>query len=277
MRKLALLLCACLLAGCGAALEPIQQGRDLIDSLARRDGWTRTGYAAERFSFVGYRRLVPGSFDLVVYIEGDGAEWVGRRQPADPTPAEPDAFRLALADQGTSRLYLGRPCQFLPAAELARCDPDYWAVRRHAPEVIAALSQAIDREKAASGAQRIVLHGKSGGGVAAALIAARRRDVGFLMTVAAYLDTALWTETHGVTPLRGSLNPADFAANLASLPQVHLVGGRDRVAPPAVAQSYAARFPKTAPVTVIVLADFDHDCCWRRRWAALLAEHRHLH
>lgn len=257
-------------------LEPIQEGRALIEGLAARDGWTRTEYAAERFSFIGYRRFVAGSPELIVYIEGDGAEWAGQRQPADPTPPEPDAFRLALADHGTSRLYLGRPCQFLAAAELARCDPVYWAGRRHAPEVIAALSQAIDREKAASGARRIVLHGKSGGGVAAALVAARRRDVAFLMTAAAYLDSALWTATHDVTPLHGSLNPADRAADLAHVRQLHLVGGRDRIAPPAVTQSYAARFAEGAPVAVIVLADFDHDCCWRRRWPALLAEYRRL-
>lgn len=276
LHRLALLLCAGLLAGCGAVLEPIQQGRALIEGLAAREGWTRAEYGAEGFSFIGYRRFLPGSADLVVYIEGDGAEWVGRRQPADPTPVEPDAFRLALADRGSSRLYLARPCQFLATAELARCDPAYWAGRRHAPEVIAALSQAIDGEKAASGARRVVLHGKSGGGVAAALVAARRRDVAFLMTAAAYLDSAHWTEIHGVTPLHGSLNPADLAAELAAVRQVHLVGGRDRIAPPAVTQRYAARFAEGAPVAVIVLADFDHDCCWRREWPALLAQYRRL-
>ena len=280
MQKLALLILAHLtlalaIAGCGSALEVIQEGRDLIEGLARRDGWTRTSYTGEGFSFIGYQRLGAGR-DLVVYIEGDGASRLDREVPSDPTPLAPDAFYLAIADPAPSKLYLARPCQFLPADQLARCPPEYWSIRRHAPEVVAALSAAIDRAKATSGARRVVLHGKSGGGVAATLVAARRDDVAFVMTAAPYLDTALWTRTLDVMPLEGSLNPADLATSLARVPQVHLVGGRDRVAPPAVTQSYAARMPPGAPVEVVVIADFDHECCWRRQWPSLLAQHRKL-
>jgi pimeloyl-ACP methyl ester carboxylesterase len=274
LSKLALLVCALLLAGCGAALESLQEGRDLLDGLARRNGWSRVEHAGEGFSFVGYQRIAPGAQDLVVYIEGDGASRLDRQLPADPTPLEPDSFRLVLTDPAPSKLYLGRPCQFLSADQLARCSPAYWSLRRHAPEVVAALSAAIDQAKAAAGARRIILHGKSGGGVAAALIAARRDDVAFLMTAAAYLDVARWTETLGVTPLSGSLDPATLVASLARVPQVHLVGGRDRIVPPTVAQSYAARFPSGAPVAIVTIGGFDHDCCWRRQWPALLAQHR---
>lgn len=279
MRKLALLILGLILgltlAGCGAALETFQEGRGLIDGLARRDGWSRKSYAGEGFAFIGYQKLAAGR-DLVVYIEGDGASRLDRQLPADPTPQTPDAFLLASADPAPSKLYLARPCQFLAEDQLARCSPVYWSTRRHAPEVVAALSAAIDQAKAASGASRVVLHGKSGGGVAATLIAARRDDVAFVMTAAAYLDVALWAETLGVTPLEGSLNPADLARDLARVPQLHLVGARDRIAPPAVAHSYAARFPPGAPVAVIVVPGFDHDCCWRRAWPSLLAQHRRL-
>lgn len=275
MRKLALLILCLAVAGCGAALETFQEGRGLIERLARRDGWSRTSHAGDGFAFIGYRRLAAGR-DLVVYIEGDGASRLDRQLPADPTPLTPDAFLLATADPAPSKLYLARPCQFLAPDQLARCSPDYWSTRRHAPEVIAAFSAVIDQAKAASGAMRVVLHGKSGGGVAAALIAARRDDIAFVMTAGAYLDVALWTRTLGVTPLEGSLNPADLAASLARVPQVHLLGGRDRISPPTVTQSYAARFPPGAPITVIVLPGFDHDCCWRREWPSLLAQYRRV-
>lgn len=278
MRKLALsipalVVLALLVAGCDAALQTFQEGRGLIDGLARRDGWRRTSHAGKGFSFVSYQRLAPGR-DLVVYIEGDGASRLDRRLPADPTPQTPDTFLLATADPAPSKLYLARPCQFLSEDQLARCSPLYWSTHRHAPEVVAALSAAIDRAKAASGASRVLLHGKSGGGVAAALIAAQRDDVAFVMTAVAYLDVALWTRTLDVAPLSGSLNPVDFTARLAGVPQVHLLGGRDRTVPPAVAQSYAARLPPGAPVTMAVIPDFDHDCCWKRRWPALLAQYR---
>ena len=275
MRKLALLILCLAVAGCGAALETFQEGRGLIEGLARRDGWSRTSHAGDGFAFIGYRRLAAGR-DLVVYIEGDGASRLDREVPADPTPQTPDAFLLATVDPTPSKLYLARPCQFLVQDELERCSPEYWTTRRHAPEVIAALSAAIDRARAASGARRVVLHGKSGGGVAATLIAARRDDVAFVMTAAAYLDVALWTRTLDVTPLHGSLNPADQVTSLARVPQVHLLGARDRIVPPAVTQSYAARFPPAAPVAAIVLPDFDHECCWHRRWPSLLAQYRRL-
>jgi hypothetical protein len=275
------MLCAILLlAGCGSALELVQTGRDLIETLAERGGWTRAEYAGADFTLIGYHRYAARGGDLSVYIEGDGANWIDRRQPADPTPEAPDSFRLAMADPAPNRLYLARPCQFLPAADLARCNPAYWGQRRHAPEVVAALNAAIDREKAASGAGRVLLHGKSGGGVEAALLAARRDDVAFLMTAAAYLDTGRWTTMLGVTPLTGSLNPADAVARLAAIPQVHLAGADDAVVPPAVVQSYAARFGARqsgpASVDVVVLRGFDHACCWRREWPRLLATYRRL-
>jgi hypothetical protein len=43
----------------------------------------------------------------------------------------------------------------------------------------------------------------------ASLVAARRHDVVRLVTVAGNLDHLAWTTLHGVSPLTGSLNPAD--------------------------------------------------------------------
>ena len=70
-------------------------------------------------------------------------------------------------------------------------------------------------------------------GTIAALLAARRGDVARLVTVASNLDVGYWTAREKLTPLQGSLDPADFAAALAGVPQVHLHrrqghGGRHR-------------------------------------------------
>ncbi len=279
MRKLApffLLICSLLLGGCaGGPLEFVQTGTDLADSLARRHGWSKVTHSTAEFPvLVAYRRITARGQPLSVYIEGDGAEWVGRRRPADPTPQDPDAFRLAIADTAANRLYLARPCQYLAPPQLERCDPIFWDTGRLAPAVISALDQVIEREKAAAGAGSVLLYGKSGGGVAAALIAARRGDVRFLMTAASYLDVGLWTRTLGVTPLRDSLDPTAFAGQLARIPQSHIAGRKDEIVPPIVVESYVRRLGPDARARLDVQARFDHECCWTRDWPALLQAHR---
>jgi len=266
--------CCLLLSACAAPLEFIQQGRDLTDSLAQRHGWTKVVISTPAFPIVAYHRLTARGRSLSVYIEGDGAEWINRRQPADPTPQDPDALRLALADPAANRLYIGRPCQYLPPAELRRCDPVYWDTGRLAPVVIDALNQVVERQKAAIGAPAVLLYGKSGGGTAAALVAARRNDVRFLMTAAAYLDVALWTRTLGVTPLRDSLDPTAFAGPLAGIPQVHVAGARDEIVPPAVVESFVRRLGAQSRARAIILPRFDHECCWTRDWPSLLETYR---
>lgn len=279
MKKLApflFALCsAFLLSACGGSLEFIQQGRELADSMAQRNGWTKFVQPTPNFPIVAYRRITAPGQPLSVYIEGDGAPWANRQQPADPTPLEVDTFKLALADPAPNRLYLSRACQYLSTADLARCDPVYWSTGRLAPAVISALNEVIEREKAAARAPSVLLYGKSGGGVAAALLAARRTDVRFLMTAASYLDVALWTRTLGVTPLRDSLDPTSFAAALAPIPQVHIAGGKDDIVPPAVVESYVRRLGPASAARLVVMPRFDHECsCWIDNWPSFLQSYR---
>ena len=106
----------------------------------------------------------------------------------------------------------------------------------------------------------------------AALIAARRGDVVGLTTVVAPLDHAAWTRHHGITPMAGSLNPADYTATLEHIPQTHFVGGDDSVVPVAVARSYRARMNDPGKTRIIVREDYDHFCCWVRDWKTLRAQ-----
>jgi pimeloyl-ACP methyl ester carboxylesterase len=119
----------------------------------------------------------------------------------------------------------------------------------------------------------VVLVGYSGGGAVAALVAARRDDVARLITVAANLDHAAWTTHHRLAPLRGSLNPADLAQRLEVLPQVHLAGAKDRVVPPAIAESYLGRMDDRSRARLVVVEGADHDCCWVAAWPDLLRRH----
>jgi hypothetical protein len=65
-----------------------------------------------------------------------------------------------------------------------------------------------------------------------------------------------------VLPLSGSDNPANQIAALQNVPQRHYVGSQDGIIPPVLVQQFAARFPQGRRPTVVVEANFDHQCCW---------------
>lgn len=232
------------------------------------------GFVAEDVRAGGFRLLVlsrlTGPADvLTVYIEGDGAAWpTPYHPPRDPTPQKPVGLALAAGDPAAAVIYLGRPCQYLPPSELAACNPHYWVSRRFALEVVAAYDDILSRVKSSAAAPRLRLIGYSGGGVIAALLAARRTDVIQVVTVAAPLALTDWTTHHGISSLSGSLDPLREAGRL---PQgIHWVGGRDKTVPPAIVAGFvAAKGGRLA-----TMPDFDHECCWTRDWPALLPRSR---
>jgi pimeloyl-ACP methyl ester carboxylesterase len=264
-----LLVPACRLA------TPFIDRLELATDLATANGWA-TGYVTtDDFRLARFGRGLDQPGDtLVVYIEGDGLAWLSRhRQSSDPTPTNPMGLRLAVRDPAAKVAYLGRPCQFSDGAMDRNCGPAYWGSHRYAEPVIRAIDQAVGILKRQAGATRLRLVGYSGGGTVAVLVAARRTDVAQVVTVAANLDHARWTELHRVTPLAGSLNAADHAARLQGLPQLHLVGEDDEVVPPQVVEAYVARMRDTSRTAVVVVPDFGHTCCWAEAWPGLLARH----
>ncbi|OIQ84203.1 alpha/beta hydrolase family protein [mine drainage metagenome] len=217
---------------------------------------------------------VPGA-DLVVYLEGDGADYAGPGLPApDPTPDDPLALRLALLQGGMaetpprSLAWLARPCQYVRGP---RCGPGCWTTGRYGPEIVAALETSLDLLKVRRGARRLWLAGYSGGGALAVLLAARSADVAGLITVVANLDLAYWGARDGV-PLSGSLDPAAVAHQVARLPQVHFTGGRDRAVGPDVVRAFLRRLPADAPARMILCPDCDHCGGWDRDWPGLLRQ-----
>lgn len=258
------------LTSCRHIPSPEQRQTD-AEVLAQRQAWHSS-------------RLETGSFDLVafvpdrlearstikVYIEGDGFAWVNSDQASlDPTPLDPVGLRLALADPDGDALYLARPCQYRTRHDPA-CSARYWTDARFAPEVIEAISRAIDSLKTQAHAEALILVGYSGGAAVAALVAAQRRDVQLLITVAGNLDHRAWARWHGLSPLEASLNPSDVTDRLARVSQVHFVGDRDTVIPPRLAEEFSSRFPSTSRPLVVHESGFDHRCCWSEHWARLL-------
>ena len=240
------------------------------DRLAEKSGFTRQVLSGDRFTHVVYESLPsPGPLAVLhVYIEGDGTPWQGGRYPAaDPTPRRPLALELMALDN-TPAIYLGRPCYF-GLADSANCHASLWTSRRYSPEVIASMSAVIRRYQQQFQVKQLVLMGYSGGGAIATLVLDELMGEVFLLTVAANLDTALWTRQHGYLPLEGSLNPVDNIGVRAHFPQLHLMGEADTTVPNDVTRSYTS---KLAPGSSRLYPEFDHACCWGDIWESLLIE-----
>jgi hypothetical protein len=257
---------AALLAACATPA-------DRFDRRANALGFSAIGLQGAGFRHVAY---VVGALErsdtLHVYVEHDGTPWFDLTHPApDPTPRMPFALELMAEDSGP-RLFLGRPCYFATVEETQSdsiCTPLLWTHQRYSPQVIASMVAALRRFLTLHPFRRVVLIGYSGGGTLAWLMAAQVPETAAIITVAANLDTDEWTRIHDYSPLAGSLNPALMPPLSPTISQFHYVGGRDRNVPPSVVQSFARRHPEAR---VIELADFDHECCWIKRWPIMLEE-----
>ena len=238
------------------------------NDLARPVGLTRRIVPTGDFALTAFVRLDAPGRPVTVYIEGDGLGYRDRTLPSlDPTPAHPVGLALAAADRSTNVVYLARPCQYTPPQLNPRCDIPYWTRKRFAPEIIAAISRAIDQVVARGSPVNLV--GYSGGGAVAVLVAARRGDVASIRTLAGNLDTEEVNKIHGVDPMPDSLNPIEFAVQVASIPQIHFSGGDDETVPTAIADRFRHAVGGTCVKTVSV-PGATHTSGWQERWPNLL-------
>jgi hypothetical protein len=258
------------LAGCSSRQFPeVAVRTSAAAQLAAGAGLAPFATGAAPLPLHGFARLGCSGESLHVYIEGDGLAWLSITSPSpDPTPVNPVALQLAAGDAGCNVLYLGRPGQYAGGTVASR----YWLDERFAPEVVDAYMAAVQRVAAAQGARLMRLTGYSGGGAIAALVAARLQGEGLpveLVTVAGNLDTEAWTRRRRLSPLKGSLNPATLARELAAVPQIHLVGHDDSQVPGWVLESYLARLPAQDCVRVVEVAA-GHAGPWLEAWQAAL-------
>lgn len=272
LRFLSAIFLACL-AGCTSHYSAATRLNN-AQVLANDSGWDSVRVGVPNFELMAFIPKDARSGDeLTVYIEGDGLAWITPYRPStNPTPINPMGLKLALAHPKGKAAYVGRPCQFVAARALG-CEERYWTNERFSPEVVAAMSRAVDHLKGRMQASAVNLVGYSGGGAIAVLIAAQRGDVQRIVTVAGNLDTHQWTQWHGLGELSGSINPADLSMRVLQIPQWHFAGGRDSNIPPALVHGYAARFLEPNNVKVLVEDTFTHSCCWAENWAAIWARY----
>lgn len=206
-----------------------------------------------------------GQRGLHIYIEGDGSPWVhgGATVARNPTPRNPLALQLMATSPYTS-VYVGRPCYF-DLNQSDGCDESFWTSARYGREVVASMLAVITRLRGEQ--QPVVLIGYSGGGTLAALLADQLEGPRLLITIAGNLDIDRWTEHHGYLPLTDSLNPMT-TVDLRDLPQAHLSALRDHVVPASQIEAFALQ----QGGSVKQFETFDHRCCWKDNWPALLEE-----
>lgn len=260
-------------AGCA----PTQHQLSLrADRIAQPSGLMPQTVATRRFTVMTYARIENPQQPLRVYLEGegdkegDGKAWVSRIS-LNPTPHNPLALRLAALDTGPNVLYIARPCQYVTLSDESHCGPQLWSRARYSPRVVEAIDEVISHYVTQMGSQSgIELVGYSGGGALAVLMAAKRRDVHNLRTVAANLDTELFTRLHQVSPMDHSLNPADFSELTSALPQRHFVGEHDTVVPVAIARSYQQAMAAPHCVTIEPVMGATHSKGWEALWPSLL-------
>jgi hypothetical protein len=260
---------ALLLSGCST--PSLTERRALADELAAAHGWQHATLVTGPFVLAAWLAPTRGSDQLTIFIEGDGNAWATRRRPSsNPTPRSPAGLKLALAHPGGNVAYLARPCQYVTVAEQRGCGIAIWTRERFSKAVVDATDQAVSMLKSRRPARRLTLVGYSGGGTVAALVAARRADVDQLVTVASPLDHQQWTNAKHLSPLTGSLNPADHWSGLVDVPQIHFVGLADKVVDASSAESYRSRFPESEHIRIERMEGFDHRCCWVNAWPTLV-------
>lgn len=260
-------LLSALVAAC-ANLPPPAERKAALEESAAVAGMTPAIVETKRFDLYSLARISAPADLLVVYIEGDGLVWARRgERSSDPTPIDPVVMHLAAADPAPLVAYLGRPCQYAGGLAARNCDGGVWTSARYGEDAVQSTNEALDSLKARTGATRLGLAGFSGGGTIAALVAMRRNDVDWLKTIASPLDTAAFAAHHKVSPLTESLNPADTAAALSELPQIHYMGANDETVPPSINRAFMARLDGTRCAVLTVVPNIGHRTGWKEFWA----------
>jgi pimeloyl-ACP methyl ester carboxylesterase len=203
--------------------------------------------------------------EIHIYIEGDGLAWASPYDiSTDPTPTEPTALQLALADQSKATVvYLARPGHYIHDSRLTR---NSWSFARFSAEVIASYQEIINGLKHLYPQATVSLYGYSGGATVALLVAAQDRSIQKVVTFAGLLDHKAWTKFHGYTDLAYSLNPSEYLSMLAQLKQIHYSGDQDSVIPYALAKAYKDLYGSDAPIQLISVPEVDHWQGWEAFW-----------
>ncbi|MCC6598613.1 MAG: alpha/beta hydrolase [Alphaproteobacteria bacterium] len=224
------------------------------------------------YTLASWQRLDAPGEPIHLYIEGDGLAWLSRRTPSlDPTPTQPVALELAALDPAPNVVYLARPCQYIAQALNPGCHVESWTGGRFSAKIIQSMNAALSQISTDGHGGAFDLVGFSGGGNIALLLAARREDVASVRTVAGNIDVEAVNRHHKASAMPHSLNAADIAADIKSIPQIHFTGTNDEIIPPDIYEGYKNSAGVSSCIAHKVVSGATHTQGWTAQWPALLA------
>jgi hypothetical protein len=141
-----------------------------------------------------------------------------------------------------------------------------WRNGHLAEQVYASINRALDHVIAIVPRPRLNLVGYSGGGAIAAVLAARRRDVVSLRTIAGNLDPDGNGRTHASVPQNDFIDPMEIAPRLALLPQEHFVGEKDTLVPSFLTENFVKAIGLSTCAKITPVSNATHTTGWEEAW-----------
>ena len=213
---------------------------------------------AGSYMLTAFERIHKYNSTVNVYIEGN-----------TPAPDYPVGLHLASKDNADNVIYLAQPCQISGLIDGDRkCTLS--GENRYGPQAMAAFEDALDEIANRYDVRGFHLIGYDGGAAVAANLAASRKDILSLRTVAGILDTDAYNAAHSMPPTSNNQNPALKAGQLADMPQYHFIGGQDTTVPPSILHSYFQTVPPTNCVKYEMIQENEHVDGWVEKWPELL-------
>ena len=161
---------------------------------------------------------------------------------------------------------LGRPCYY-GLNHSPECHNKYWTSHRYSKEVVDSMASVLNTWLTRHQFNDVVLIGYSGGGSIAMLMADKIKNLMKVVTVSANLNVTAWSQFHGYSALKESLNPADEIKLDEQIEQFHFAGQNDDIVPAFIINEYA---DSQKNAKYYELAETDHSCCWEDEWPAIL-------
>ncbi|MEZ5814126.1 MAG: hypothetical protein R3E13_05300 [Alphaproteobacteria bacterium] len=245
------------LSACGKH-EPFRE--EVAARLASPAWMIKRPVNAGPFVLTAFERMHERGETATLYIEGDGeaetlAPALNDTALFNPTPHNPVALHLASRDKSKNLAYIARPCQYSGLLDKDGDCRAYWGEARFDSETVNAYNAVLDGIKARYGVTDFNLVGYDGGATLAALLAAGRKDVLSLRTVAGRFD---------VNALGTSL------PRLRTVPQHHFIGGQDMEGSPAELHTYLQALGDSQCVEHTLIHEAEHEKGWVNKWPELL-------
>lgn len=213
---------------------------------------------AGSYVLTAYERIRKYDSNVNLYIEGN-----------NPAPDYPVGLHLASKDNAKNVIYLAQPCQYSGLIENdASCT--LTGEQPYGPQSLESFNAALDEIANRYDVRGFHLIGYDGGAAIAANLAARRKDILSVRTVAGILDTDAYNDANGLPRTGNPQNPALKAGNLAEMPQYHFIGGQDKNVPPSVLHAYFQSLPPTRCVKYELIQENEHVDGWVEKWPELL-------